>query len=94
MFGGEAQLWCSFRGTPSPDVQWYFKGRPLSTSEQFSISTTASDKTIPGNTSLTIRNFQVKDVGSYQCVFTNHLASAAQDFRLCGIGMHMCVCII
>jgi len=86
-FGDEVQLWCTFRGTPSPDVQWYFKGRSLSASEQFTIQTTPSDKATPGNTSLTIRNFQVEDAGFYQCVLTNYLASAAWDFRLCGRGI-------
>jgi len=90
-FGDEVQLSCTFRGTPSPDIQWYFKGESLSASEQFTIQTTPSDKAIPGNTSLTIRNFQVEDAGSYQCVLTNYLASAAHDFRLCGRGT---VCFI
>ena len=82
--GGTAELWCEFKGTPSPQVQWYFKGKPIS--EQHVVTTNPSGGLVRGMTTLTINNFQFKDIGTYQCVASNYLQSVHQEFNLCGDG--------
>ena len=82
LLGGTAELWCGFRGTPSPRVQWYFKGRLVS--GQHVVTTVPSNRTIHGITTLKISNAQFQDIGSYQCVVSNYLQSVHQELNLCG----------
>ena len=79
--GETAELLCAFKGTPSPRVQWYFKGRPVSNRN---VMTTPSGARENGNTTLTINNLQVKDIGYYQCVLSNFLNSVHHGFDICG----------
>ena len=85
--GTTAELQCEFIGTPSPDVQWYFKGRPISDDSR--INTIASDKLVRGTTTLTIDNLRFNEIGSYQCVLSNHLQSVRREFDVCGEGGHV-----
>ena len=87
LLGGTAQLSCEFKGTPSPQVQWYFKGRPVS--DQHVITTNPSGGIVRGTTTLMISNFQFKDIGLYQCALSNYLQSVHQEFNLCGEGQYM-----
>ena len=80
----DAVLWCEFKGTPSPIVQWYFKGRPVSDANM--ITTTPSDRTVHGRTTLTVNNVQFEDISAYQCVLSNYLQSVHQEVDLCGEG--------
>ena len=80
----DVDVWCEFRGTPSPIVQWYFKGRPVSDTNV--IITTPSDRAVRGRTTLTVKNIQFKDIGAYQCVLSNYLQSVRQEVEVCGEG--------
>jgi len=81
--GEQAELSCTFKGVPSPTVQWYFKGRLVLGRD---VVTTPSSHTASGMSTLTIDNVQVKDIGSYQCVASNYLQSVQREFHLCGEG--------
>ena len=82
--GEDVELWCEFRGTPSPEVQWYFKGRPVSDTNM--ITTNPSNRTEHGRTTLIVNNIQFEDIGDYQCVLSNHLQSVHQEVNVCGEG--------
>ena len=65
-------------------MQWYFKGKLVS--DQHTITTNSSGGILRGMSTLTINNFQFKDIGTYQCVVSNYLQSVHQEFNLCGDG--------
>ena len=98
LLSGTAEIWCKFKGTPSPRVQWYFKGGLVP--DQHIITTVPSNKTVHGMTTLTINNVQFQDIGSYRCVVSNYLQSVHQEFNLCGESeyykfphFHRCTCM-
>ena len=80
----DVELWCEFKGTPSPVVRWYFKGRPVSDTNV--ITTTPSDRIVRGRTTLTVKNVQFEDIGAYHCVLSNYLQSVRQEVDVCGQG--------
>ena len=82
--GEDLELWCEFRGTPSPEVQWYFKGRLVSDTNM--ITTNPSNRMERGRTSLTIENIQFEDIGTYQCALSNYLQSIYQEIDVCAEG--------
>ena len=80
----DVELWCEFRGTPSPEVQWYFKGRAVYDTNM--ITTNPSNRMEHGRTTLTVNNIQFEDIGDYQCVLSNYLQSVHQEIDVCGEG--------
>ena len=80
----DVELWCEFKGTPSPIVKWYFKGRPVS--DKNMITTISSDRTEHGRTTLTIKNVQLEDIGAYHCILSNYLQSVHEEVNVCGEG--------
>ncbi|XP_060520392.1 papilin isoform X2 [Cylas formicarius] len=76
--GGEIQLPCEVHGYPVPQVQWYKDGVPLFDSARVSIS---------GDYSLTIRNAEKSDSGSYQCEATNSFSKSSSTLDILVEGM-------
>ena len=60
--GGRTEPYiCEFEGTPSPSIEWFFNGRPISPDSGVSIS----------ENSLTVASPRVDNSGIYQCIVSN-----------------------
>ena len=76
-YGSNYELTCHFIGTPSPTIEWLFNGEPV----------VEDDYTVDDQVSvLTIKDFQPRDVGVYQCLVSNQYGSSIGSTILYGKG--------
>ncbi|XP_052707844.1 twitchin-like isoform X13 [Crassostrea angulata] len=69
--GDRLKLTCSVKGTPDPDVEWYFNGQLLKSDSHVKI------RCIAGSCSLEISEVTVDDDGSYTCKAINSAGVAS-----------------
>nr|XP_034332878.1 twitchin isoform X27 [Crassostrea gigas] len=69
--GDRLKLTCSVKGTPDPDVEWYFNGQLLKSDSHVKI------RCIAGSCSLEITEVTVDDDGSYTCKAINSAGVAS-----------------
>ena len=69
---GRRSFTCDFVGSPTPDIEWYFNGQPISLSSGVSTA---------GNT-LTIASPDVSNSGIYQCIVSNRFGDDQRAWLL------------
>ncbi len=70
-----------FTGNPTPSAVWHFRGTPLGPSGKYQMETSEY------NSTLTVRDTDMEDSGTYSVVVTNRAgtASAAFDINFKGV---------
>lgn len=72
--GGSAVLSCPATGSQPISYSWLVRGSPIRPGARYQINSNSG--------SLTIRNVQIFDTGSYECSAQNEVATARQSVSL------------
>ena len=69
--GKDAVLWCSTTAKPFPSVTWINPNNRGFPDNRLTVNTSLVPGTFRVNSTLTIRNVSLVDIGSYVCEFSN-----------------------
>ncbi len=77
-----------FTGNPAPSATWSFRGVPLGLSGKYQINTSEY------NTTLTVRDTEIDDSGTYTVTVTNRAGTASASFDINFKGLCACTAAI
>ena len=72
-------LWCAAAAKPLPNVTWVNPRNAGSSDRRFIVNTYLVPGTNRLNSTLTIKNLTLMDVGSYTCKFSNYRGSIESE---------------
>ena len=73
--GDTAFFTCQATGTPIPNISWYFNGAPVDTVNTIKYMISEMEfNPITKNSTLTIMNLELSDIGTYSCNATNFVS--------------------